>query len=123
MGVVRFLGVLVFAAVAAIEVFGQEQRDQPLVAQTERGDLAKSIQIFPNPALGDYVHVRFENFKAQDIRFSLHNIIGNELPAEVEIVDEHEIRVRVKELSTGYYLLGLKDKTSRFQSTLKFVKK
>jgi hypothetical protein len=125
---VRIIGILIFAAAAAFEVLAQDH-DRPIAAatgvQAERGDLSKSVQIFPNPVAGEseYVYVRFDLFKAQDIRLVVHNIIGNEVPAEIEVTSEYEIRIRVKDLSSGYYLLSMKDKTSRFQSTLKFLKK
>ncbi|HEY9007727.1 T9SS type A sorting domain-containing protein [Ohtaekwangia sp.] len=111
---------VMIAAVAAGSVLAQE-REQTSI-QTEHVDIAKSIHIFPNPAV-EFVHVRIEQFKAQDIRLTLHNIIGNEMAAETEIVDEHELRVRVKDLASGYYLLAMRDKDSKFNSTFKFVKK
>ncbi|HEY9048729.1 MAG TPA: T9SS type A sorting domain-containing protein [Ohtaekwangia sp.] len=116
----RLVFVMMIAAAATGTVLAQE-REQSSV-QAEHVDIAKTVQIFPNPAV-EFVHVRIEQFKAQDIRLSLHNIIGNEMSMETEIVDEHELRVRVKDLASGYYLLAMRDKDSKFSSTFKFVKK
>jgi hypothetical protein len=115
--------VMIMAGAAALEVIAQErEQNNPPAQQSEHVDIAKSVRIFPNPAV-EFVHVRIDQFKAEDIKLSLHNIIGNEVSTETEIVDEHEIRVRVKDLASGYYLLAMKDKDSKFSSTFKFVKK
>jgi hypothetical protein len=82
----------------------------------------KSVHLFPNPAV-DFVHIRMDNVPARQIKLSVHNIIGNEIPVEVEVVDEHELRIRVKELVSGYYLLAIKDNEDHFRGTFKFVKR
>ncbi len=118
----RILMVMIMAGAAALEVIAQEREQNNPPVQSEHIDIIKSVRIFPNPAV-EFVPVRIDQFKAEDIRLSLHNIIGNEVSTETEIVDEHEIRVRVKDLASGYYLLAMKDKDSKFTSTFKFVKK
>jgi len=87
--------------------------------------ISKSIHIYPNPTneSSDYVNVRVAPFKAQNIKLSMHNIIGNEVTTEVEIVDEHELRIRVKDLSSGYYLLTIKDQETNFRGTYKILKR
>jgi hypothetical protein len=82
----------------------------------------KSVHLFPNPAV-DYVHVRIDKVPAKKITITVHNIIGNEVPVEIEIVSEHELRVRVKDLDSGYYLLAVKDEEDHFRGTYKFVKR
>jgi hypothetical protein len=42
---------------------------------------------------------------------------------ESEIVDEHEVRIRVKDLSTGYYLLAIKDEVTGLRTIHKVLKK
>ena len=83
---------------------------------------AKSIQIFPNPAV-DFVHIRLDKVPARQVSLSVYNIIGNQMNVETEVVNEHEIRVRVKELDSGYYLLALKDDQDHFRGTYKFLKR
>jgi hypothetical protein len=90
--------------------------------QTGRPEFSKAIQIFPNPAV-DFVHVRMENFPAANFKLTVHNLIGNQVQVETEVIDEHEIRVRVKDLNAGYYLLALKDDEDRFKGTYKFLKR
>ncbi|NOT77270.1 MAG: T9SS type A sorting domain-containing protein [Cyclobacteriaceae bacterium] len=79
------------------------------------------MKIFPNPAT-DYISVQFETPTAKNMKLTLHNIIGNSLEVETEIVDEFEIRIKVKDLPTGVYLLAVKD-NSNSQSSFKFLKR
>jgi len=118
----RVFTVLIVCILAATPFFGfgQASFDGPPVQ--ERQDLAKNIQIFPNPAM-DYVHVRLEHINFNEVKFTLHNIIGNPIPVESELIDEHEIRLKVKDLDAGYYLLALKDDHAKLQGTYKFLKR
>ncbi len=85
-------------------------------------DLIKSVEIFPNPAT-EFVNVKFTSSIANKVRFSVHNVIGNTMELESEVIDEHEIRIRVKDLATGYYLISVKDERTNLSSTYKFLKR
>jgi hypothetical protein len=89
---------------------------------TPEQDLSKTIHLWPNPAV-EYVHVKVEQIPASKVKLKVHNIIGNEMDIETEIVDEHELRVRVKDLAAGYYLLAINDDESKFRKTFKFLKR
>lgn len=91
---------------------------------TERAsiDPTKTFEVFPNPTT-DYIHIKNEQVEMSLLKVSLHNIIGNEMQIEVEVVDEHELKVKVKDLSPGYYLIALKDDFSKFRGTYKFLKR
>lgn len=80
------------------------------------------VHMFPNPAV-DYLHVRLEGVDVSKLQLAVHNIIGNEIPVEVEPVALDEVRIRVKEFPVGYYLLALRDEESNFKGTYKFVKR
>ena len=71
----------------------------------------------------DYVHIKLGMLKSNQARLSLHNILGSEITIESEIMDDHEIRVRVKDLPTGYYLLAVRDDEAQFRGTYKFLKR
>ncbi len=90
-------------------------------AEVSRTDPAR-VQIFPNPAV-DYVHVRIDRVPVRNVTLTVHNILGNEMRVETEIVDDHEIRVRVKDLDAGYYFVAVKDNEDKFRATYKFVKR
>ena len=88
----------------------------------DRHDLGKAVQIFPNPAV-EFIHVRLDHVNFDKVKVSVHNIIGNEINIDTERIDEHEIRIKVKDFDTGYYLLALKDEQSKFIGTYKFLKR
>jgi len=84
-------------------------------------DVLKTAHIYPNPAV-EYLSLRFEQPIAREVSLELHSIIGSRLEAETEIVDDFEVRVRVKELPSGYYLLDVK-KPGVNHVAFKFVKR
>lgn len=86
------------------------------------GDPVKVVQVFPNPAI-DYLTVRMENPTIKKTRIVLLNVIGNELEFESEFIDENEIKIKVKDLPTGYYFLSVRDDQSNFRNTFKFLKR
>ena len=90
--------------------------------EIERSDISKSITLYPNPTI-EYVHVRLGILKANQVKLFLHNILGSEIAIESEIVDDHELRVRVKDIPTGYYLLAVRDEETQFKGTYKFLKR
>lgn len=82
----------------------------------------KSVAIFPNPAV-EYLNVKFENPIAKKATLTVHNVIGNLVDVELETIDEFEVRLRVKDLPVGYYLLAVRDEASNSRSTIKFLKR
>ena len=109
------LASLSFSAVA-------QTREDYASGQPDKASIFKSVEVFPNPT-SDFVHIRIEQLPVEKIKLTLHNIIGNEMPTEVEVIDEHELRVKVKDLAAGYYLLALKDEETKFRGTYKFLKR
>lgn len=101
---------------------GHEGGGLPGYERYEQGDLSKSVKLFPNPAV-EYLSVKLEAPHAKQLKVALHSIIGNTVEVETETVDDHEIRIRVKDLPAGYYLLALKDDASNFKGTYKFLKR
>lgn len=99
----------------------QSQPEGPPQAAPEI-NLTKSVHLFPNPAT-EFVDVQLDQFPAANVELTVHNIIGNELQVETEVLDEHLIRVKVKDLAAGYYLLAVKDEESKFRGTYKFLKR
>lgn len=88
----------------------------------ERTETAKAVHLYPNPTT-EFVHIRLETMNIEHVKVSMHNIIGNELAIETEKVDDHELRIRVKDFDAGYYLLALRDDQSNFRGTYKFLKR
>ena len=85
-------------------------------------DPIKSIQVYPNPAT-EFVSVKFEAPQAKKVKLTIHNILGNTMDLETEIVDEHEIKIRVKDITSGYYFVSVSDTGLNSKSTFKFLKR
>lgn len=85
-------------------------------------NLSNSVSIFPNPAI-EYLNIKFDEPIAMKALLTVHNVIGNAVDVERENIDEHEIRLKVKDLPTGYYLLAVRDEESNSRSTIKFLKR
>jgi Secretion system C-terminal sorting domain len=85
-------------------------------------DASKQVKLFPNPAI-EFLTVKFETAQARKAKLSIHNIIGNELETETEVIDDFEVRVKVKDLSTGFYLLFVKNEETGLKGAYKFLKK
>lgn len=100
--------------------FGQNQEILALVP--EKTDLSKSITVYPNPAT-DYINVKLSTLEASTAKVTLYTILGSELQIDKETVNEHEVRIRVKDLATGYYLIAVRDEQLKFKATYKFLKR
>lgn len=111
----RLISILVLALASQLAI-AQSQPDQ-----TPERDIRKNVHLFPNPAT-EWVHVKIEEFPAEKVALTLHNIIGNKVEIEKEIVSEHELRVKVKDLASGYYLLAIKNEEANFRGIYKFLK-
>lgn len=109
--------VLSICLFSGLMVFGQDG-----VLLSEKFSMGKSISLYPNPAV-EYVEVNLDHLHASSVKISLYNIIGNEVAVESEIIDDHKIRLRVKDFAAGYYLLALRDDETKFKGTYKFLKR
>ncbi len=85
-------------------------------------DPQAKIQLYPNPAT-EFLSVKLEGIKVSNLKVAVHNIIGNEMPVEVDFLGDDELRLRVKDFNTGYYLLALYDEATNFRGTYKFLKR
>ena len=101
---------------------GYSQSGIEYTANAELASISQSIKLYPNPAT-EYVNVKFDHVKADNVTILVHNVIGNEMKVEVEKVNEHEVQVRVKDLAAGYYLLAIRDDETKFRGTYKFLKR
>ena len=114
--VVLFLGVMLEGYSQSVGQPGSE-----LSYGTEQGEYRENIKLYPNPA-PDYLYVELGMLESANVSLSVHNVIGNEIRPEVETIDEHQVRVTVKDLSPGYYFLSVKDNASKFRGIFKFLK-
>ncbi len=85
-------------------------------------DPVKTAQVYPNPAI-DFVNIKFETPIAKTVRLAFHSIIGNSIELDQEVIDEFEIRIKVKDLPIGYYLVAVHDPQTSTRGIYKFLKK
>ena len=119
----RFIQLLsAFLMLSAFQLsLAQSQPETEPLASAEV-NLSRSVHLFPNPAT-EFVDVKLDHLPAENVQLTVHNIIGNELQVETEVLEEYLIRVKVKDLASGYYLLAIKDEESKFRGTYKFLKR
>jgi hypothetical protein len=118
---VRTLFFVLALAVTGLSAHAQ-QKDEMGMSGAPTVDLTRSVTIFPNPAV-EYLNVKFENPIAKKTKLTVHNVIGNLVEVESETIDEYEIRLKVRDLPVGYYLLAVRDEESNSRSTIKFLKR
>lgn len=113
---------LLILAISGVYAGMAQSFPENATAAAQEYNLVKSVHLFPNPATED-VYVELDHFSADNVQVTVHTIIGNEVPVEKEVVESNLIRVRVKDLASGYYLLAVKDDDSKFRATYKFLKR
>jgi hypothetical protein len=111
--VLLFMVVLVAGQVC----YGQSHDDP-----SRPGDPVKFVQVYPNPAV-DYLSLKFESAVAKTSKVEIHSIIGSAIEVEQEIIDEFEIRVKVKDLPVGYYVIAVHDPMNNTRGIYKFLKR
>ena len=84
--------------------------------------IENQIQIYPNPSV-DYLKVTIEASSLVNPKIVIHTILGNELSVISEKSDANEFTVDVKNFPAGYYLLAVKDESTGFSKTYKFLKR
>ena len=102
--------------------FGQNQEAVAYVPEKTDFDLSKSITVYPNPAI-DYINIKLSTLEAATAKITVYTILGSELQVEKETVNDHEVRIRVKDIAAGYYLIAIRDEQIHFKATYKFLKR
>jgi hypothetical protein len=119
----RFLRIFVLVGLVGISRVGLGQgREGISLPGYQQADQTKSVKLFPNPAT-EFLSIRLETPSVKQAKLTLHNIIGNSIDIESEIIDDYEVRLKVKDLSSGYYLLAVKDESSGLKGVYKFLKR
>ncbi len=115
----KFYTTLACLALVLLATLANGQTSETLASPGN--DVLRAAHVYPNPAV-DYLHLKFEQPIAREVTLELHSIIGNNLAVETEVVDEYEVRVRVKDLPSGYYLMDVK-KPGMNHHAFKFLKR
>lgn len=84
--------------------------------------IENKIQIYPNPSV-DFLKVNIEESSLVNPKIVVHSIIGSRLEVVSEKLSKDEFKVDVTNLPAGYYLLAVKDESTGFSQTYKFLKR
>src|ERR1700712_1900343 len=96
----KFFLVALFAAAASLAI--AQNHEEGVLPTGNGNENIRKVELYPNPAV-DFLSVKFETPCARRVKVSMHNIIGNVVEVEIEIVDERELKLNVKDLPLGYY--------------------
>ena len=119
----RFIKIFVLVGLVMISRVGLGQgREEIGLPGYQHTEVIKSVKLYPNPAT-EFLSLRLEFPNSHHLKLTVHNIIGNSVEVESEIIDEHEVRLKVKDLSAGYYLLAVNDESTGFKGVYKFLKR
>ncbi len=105
----------------ALSTFAQSGTEYPAYANNDL-KIENKIQIFPNPSI-DFVKVQIESSTLVNPQIVIHSVIGNQVVASTEKISDSSFKVNVKNLPAGYYLLAVKDESTGFSETYKFLKR
>lgn len=117
---IRILIIAVLSLALSHLGFGQDRESMALYAENINPE--KYVQMYPNPAT-DFIAVKLLEPHAKSVQLALHSVIGNVLNVDREQVDDFEVRLRVRDLPSGYYFLSIKDEESGLRTTYKFLKR
>jgi len=112
-----FIGVLFLS----MSSFAQKTVEYPSYSSNDL-KIENQIQIYPNPSI-DFLRVSIEESSLENPQIVIHSILGNKLDVISEKTSANEFNINVKDLPSGYYLLAVKDESSGFSRTYKFLKR
>lgn len=84
-------------------------------------ELNNLIEIYPNPAT-EYLIVEIGNSTLNDAVFEMRSIIGNKIQIRPVELGNGRFRIPVKNFTTGYYFVVVKDEEARFKKAFRFLK-
>ncbi len=115
-----------FALLLSLAGFAQAEEGSVVSAErnlvVEPFNVTNKIEIYPNPAV-EYLIVNIQHNTLTHTEFELHSIIGNEIKIDAEDLGNGKFKIPLKDFSSGYYFLVVKDEVSRFKQAYKFLKK
>jgi len=117
------LSILLFALIIFNISFAQNNSEtQSSFAEKELKEVKTSVDLYPNPVT-DFLHIKIDTENLDNAEFEIYNIIGNSIKIDVEQVNNHQYKIPVRTLASGYYLLIIQDKTTKYNQAFKFQKK
>lgn len=81
----------------------------------------ESINIYPNPA-SDVIQIKFKLKSATDYQARLFDVSGKEIYNLNKITEAQIKHIRISHLSSGMYILNVKDNKSDYNKSFKILK-
>ncbi len=92
-----------------------------LIFSQEKSEKYK-IDLYPNPAT-DYINLKINSeIEIDDLKFSIHSLIGNEMLIIKEKISDDEIRFDLNNYNNGYYFLSINNQKDSNRKIFKFSK-
>lgn len=118
---IRIVLVSTLFLLIGLTAYAQSDNEYPAFASSEL-KIENRIQIYPNPSV-DFLKVTIVESSLVDPKIVIHSVIGSKLHVNIEKSGTNEFKVDVKNLPAGYYLVAVKDETTGFSETYKFLKR
>ncbi len=121
MGKIKIIFSLLILISAGVASYAQNEPEYPSYSLNDL-KIENHIQIYPNPSV-DFLKVTIEDSNLNNPYIIIHSILGSKLEVYSEKINPNEFTVNVKGLPAGYYLLAVKDASTGFSKTYKFLKR
>ncbi len=120
---IRQIYIALIFCLACLVGFGQAVSADPekVVTINDQLDNKTAIEVYPNPAV-DYLIVQVDITALSDVEFEIRSLLGSEMLVVAEDMGNGRFRFPVKDFSTGYYFVIVKDETARFKKAFRFLK-
>ena len=101
--------ILTFILVLATLSYGVAQ-DIGLESRLSTSSLTvkNKIEVYPNPAV-EFLIVQISNSEMENVEFEMYSLIGNKIVIKPEQIGTDKYRISVKDFSSGYYFILVKD--------------
>ncbi len=121
MGKLKIILVSTLFMFVGFTVYAQNDSGYPSFSSNDL-KIENKIQIYPNPGV-DFLKVSIEASTLVNPKIVIHSIIGTKLEIYTEKTSANQFTVNVKNLPAGYYLIAVKDASTGFSETYKFLKR
>jgi hypothetical protein len=117
---------IMLAFLAFLPAYAQQvpvENDKSELPKLSRESLSPGlvVELYPNPS-SEFLNISMQNVDADEVTLELYNVLGNKIDLDLDVVSSKSYRINVSELNTGYYLLVISDRASRFNKAFKFQK-
>jgi hypothetical protein len=104
----------------------QQNNFTAVVGIIEMKDLTFNVEAFPNPTT-EFLNIKISGLKetinTSDYKIEFIDLLGKQISLEQNIIDDQTLRIDLKELPEGMYMVNVRNiKSSKLVSTFKITK-